>query len=110
MVISMNTRSSTPNRRSGISFGRVVRAFVEASLVALAFGVAILLVGAPIALLARALHGGLSWLAGGTPLSPSGEALVAAATIVVGLVLAGALVRALVGLRDRRARARSVAG
>ena len=41
---------------------RLVRAFAEASVVVIAFAVAILAVGTPIALAVRALHDIVSWL------------------------------------------------
>ncbi len=44
-------------------FLRTIRGFAEASLVALGFALAILLIGAPIALIVRGLHEGFSWLA-----------------------------------------------
>ena len=45
-----------------MSFVRVVRGFAEASVAVLAFAIAILLLGIPIALIVRGLHEGLSWL------------------------------------------------
>ena len=41
---------------------RIIREIAEASVVAVAFALAILVIGAPIALLVRALHDSLSWL------------------------------------------------
>ena len=56
--------STAGHRNPGIaSFVRVVRAFAEASLAAVAFAVAILLIGLPIALVVRVVHDGVQWLA-----------------------------------------------
>jgi len=42
----------------------VVRAIIEAALLVLAAGVAILLLGLPVALLGRGLHDLIAWIAG----------------------------------------------
>lgn len=44
---------------------RAIRAFVAGSLLAAAGGIVILLVGAPIALVARLIHDLIAWLTGG---------------------------------------------
>jgi hypothetical protein len=44
------------------SLVRVVRGVAEGSLVALAFALAILVIGTPLALLARGIYEGLGWL------------------------------------------------
>jgi hypothetical protein len=44
------------------SFLRVIRGFAEGSLVVLGFALAIVLIGSPLALLARGVHEALSWL------------------------------------------------
>jgi hypothetical protein len=45
-----------------MSWTRVVGAFVEGALVVLAFALAILLIGLPLALLVRIVHEGVSWI------------------------------------------------
>ena len=45
-----------------VRFMRLVRVLAEASIVVVAFAVAILIVGTPIALAVRALHDIVSWL------------------------------------------------
>jgi hypothetical protein len=49
---------------SGAALLRVMRAFGEASLVAIAFAFAILLLGLPFALFGRALHDVIAWIVG----------------------------------------------
>ncbi len=44
---------------------RAIRAFIGGSLVAVVGGIAILLVGAPIAFLVRVVHDLVAWVAGG---------------------------------------------
>lgn len=44
--------------------GPIIRGFAGASLVAVAFALAILIIGTPIALIVGAAHAGLSWLIG----------------------------------------------
>ena len=46
----------------GARVWRVVRAFAEAALVAVAFALAILLIGLPFALLGRVLHELMAWM------------------------------------------------
>jgi len=95
----MNHRHDLRERGSINAFMRGVRAFAEASLVALAFGIGILLIGTPIALIFRVVHEGLSWLArlGGDP-SGFGEALVSVVSIAGSLAMTAVVVRLLVGL------------
>jgi hypothetical protein len=77
-----------------------MRAVAEASIVALAFGFIILLVGLPIAFSVRIVGEGISWLAGSS-----------AATVVGGVIATAAVARALVGFfrwrRDLRRGTRS---
>src|SRR3954468_8162555 len=62
-AFSMRNKASI-HRHTGItSFWEGVRAFAEASLLALAFGFAILLIGVPLALSVRIVYESLSWLA-----------------------------------------------
>jgi len=58
-----NTLAGT-DRNGTMSLARVIRGVAEGSLAVLAFAVAILLIGIPIAVVVRALHDGLGWLAG----------------------------------------------
>ena len=82
-----------------VSFVRVVRGFAEASLVALAFAGAILLIGTPIALIVRGLHEGLSWLVRlGGDMSALVQALVSVSSVVGGLVIAAVFATLLVRL------------
>ena len=60
MVVGMDDRTATP-KADGLSFMRVIRG-AEGSLVALGFALAILLIGTPLALWARVVYEGLSWL------------------------------------------------
>lgn len=84
---------------------RVVRAFAEAAVVALAFGFTILLIGLPVVLSVRLAHESLSWLARlGGEMGPVADAVVSIASVVGGIALAAVLVRGLVGFfRWRRA-------
>jgi hypothetical protein len=89
------------------SFLRVIRGFAEGSLVALGFGLAILLIGSPLALLARGVYEGLSWLArlrGET--SALLEAFVYISSVVGTVILVAVLVRLLVGFFNWRRRIR----
>jgi hypothetical protein len=114
MVIGMNNNTTSTSRVAGLtSFVRVIRGFAEGSLVALGFAVAILLIGAPLALLARGVHEGVSWLAalrGET--SALMEAFVSVSSVVGTVILVGVLVRLLVGFFSwrRRYRARVISG
>jgi hypothetical protein len=62
IVLSVNTGSTAHHQDRTMSFVRVIRGFAGASLAVLAFAIAILLIGIPIALIVRGLHEGLSWL------------------------------------------------
>jgi hypothetical protein len=108
MVVGMDNRTATS--RIGVlrSFIRVVRGFAEGSLVVLAFGLAILLVGTPLALLARGVHEALSWLValrGET--SALMEALVSVSSFLGTVILVAAFVRLIVGFFDWRRRFRA---
>jgi hypothetical protein len=97
IVLGMNNTPATPQMDATVSFVRVVRGFAEASLVALAFAGAILLIGMPIALLVRGLHEGLSWLVGlGGHMSALVQALVSVSSVVGGLVIAAVFATLLV--------------
>jgi hypothetical protein len=89
------------------SFVRVIRAFAEASLVALGFAFAILVIGTPIALIVRGLHEGLSWLARlvGDPSSMI-DALVSVSAVAGGVFLTAVFIRLLVGFFHWRRRFR----
>jgi hypothetical protein len=89
---------------------RVVRAFAETALVALAFGFAILLIGLPIALGVRLVHESLSWLARlKGEMGVAVEALVWIATVVGGIILTAAFARVVVGFFRRRGALRAEA-
>src|SRR5689334_8890824 len=65
MVPGMDTNKTPRSHAGGLTpLLRVIRGFAEASLVAVGFAVAILLIGTPLALFVRGLHEGLSWLVG----------------------------------------------
>jgi hypothetical protein len=104
IVLSMNNRRATRQRDVTASFVRAMRGFAEASLVALAFGCAILLIGMPIALIVRGVHEGLSWLVGrGGDMSALAQALVSFSSVAGGIVITAALARLLVrGFHWRR--------
>jgi len=109
----MDNRIATSRVGALRSFIRVVRGFAEGSLVVLGFALAILLIGTPLALLARGVHEGLSWLVtlrGET--SALVEALVSVSSFVGTLILVAIFVRLLVGFFDwrRRFRARVSSG
>jgi hypothetical protein len=87
---------------------RVVRGFAEASLAALAFVLAILLIGTPIALIVRGLHETLSWLVRlRGEMTTLVEALVSVGSVGGGLVLTAVLIRLLVGFFQWRHRFRA---
>jgi hypothetical protein len=115
MVLGMDNRTSTSTSRvAGLtSLIRVIRAFAEGSLVALGFGLAILLIGTPLALLARGVHEGLSWLVrlrGET--SALMDAFVSVSSVVGTVILIAVFVRLVVGFLNwrRRCRARVSSG
>jgi hypothetical protein len=62
--MGMNNNLEHRDRTGAARVLRIIRGFAEASLVAVTFTLAILVIGTPIALLVRALHDGLSWLVG----------------------------------------------
>jgi hypothetical protein len=95
-------------RGQTVSFVRVIRGFAGASLAALGFVVAILLIGAPVALIVRGLYEGLSRLArGGGDISALADALVSVASVGGSVVLAAVFVRLLVAFFDWRRRFRT---
>ena len=86
---------------------RVIRGFAEGSLAALGFALAILLLGTPLALLARGVHEGLSWLVrlrGET--SALMEAFVSVSSVLGTVILVAVFVRLLVGFFNWRRRYR----
>jgi len=108
-----NNRTATFRIGALRSFVRVVRGFAEGSLVVLGFALAILLIGTPLALLARGVHEGLSWLVAlRDETSVLMEALVSASSFLGTVILVAVLVRLLVGFFDwrRRFRARVSSG
>jgi hypothetical protein len=109
----MDNRTATSRVGALRSFIRVIRGFAEGSLVVLGFALAILLIGTPLALMARGVHEGLSWLValrGET--SALTEAFVSVSSVVGIVILVAALVRLLVGFFNwrRRFRARVSSG
>ena len=113
IVTGMDNRTAPARVGALRSFIRVVRGFAEASLVALGFALAILLIGTPLALLARGVYEGLSWLValrGET--SALMEALVSVSSFLGTVILVALFVRLLVGFFDwrRRFRARGSSG
>ena len=87
------------------SFWEGIRAFAGVSLLALAFGFAILLIGVPLALSARVLYESLSWLARlGGEMGAVVQTLVSVASVVGGIIVTAVFTRGLVGFfRWRRA-------
>jgi hypothetical protein len=81
----------------GYSPVRIISELAEGSLVAMAFALAILLIGTPIALLVRGVHASLSWLAAlrGDMLTID-PALVSVASSLGALALTALFARALV--------------
>src|SRR5438128_2076198 len=76
---------------------RIIRGFAEASLAALAFALAILVIGTPIALLVRALHDSLSWLVGlRGDMAAMERMLVSVASTVGAIALTAVCTRAIV--------------
>lgn len=103
----MNNRHTTP-KLDNPSFIGVIRGFAEASVVALAFVLAVLAIGTPFALLARGVHEGLSWLArlsGET--SALMEALVSVASVLGTILVVAVLVRVLARFFQWRRRFRA---
>ena len=99
IVIGMDNRTATSRVGALRSFIRVVRGFAEGSLVVLGFALAILLIGTPLALLARGVHEGLSWLValrGET--SALVEAFVSVSTVLGTVILVAVFVRLLVAI------------
>jgi F0F1-type ATP synthase membrane subunit a len=98
-VLGMNNRPATRQRDAAASFVRVVRGFAEASLVALAFACAILLIGMPIAIIVRGLHEALSWtVARQGNMSALVQAFVSVSSVTGGFVITAVLARLLVRL------------
>ena len=72
-----------------MSLVRVIRGFAEGSLAVLAFAIAIVVLGIPLALMVRGLHDGLSALVRlRGDMSPLVEALVSVSSVAGSLVLA----------------------
>jgi hypothetical protein len=89
--------SATRSLDTAGPFIRVIRGFAEASLVAVAFAFAILLIGTPVALIVRGLHEALSWIvrsAGEMPVVA--DALVSVSSVTGGVVIAAVIARLLV--------------
>jgi len=98
VVLSMRNKAAVDPDTRFNSFMRSSRAFAGASLVALAFGFAVFLIGLPLALGVRVVHEGLSWLARlGGETGPVAEALVSVASVVGGIMLTVVFARALIG-------------
>jgi len=113
IVLRMNNRTANRRVDSLRSLLRVSRGFAEGSMVALGFGLAILLIGTPLALLVRGVHDGLSWLVGlgGEP-TVLMDAVVYFSSMVGTVILVALLFRLLVGFLHwrRRFRARVSSG
>ena len=108
MVVGMDNRTATSRVAGLTSFMRVIRGFAEGSLVVLGFALAILLIGTPLALLARGVHEGLSWLValrGET--SALMEAFVSVSSVLGTVILVAVFVRLLVGFFNWRRRFRA---
>jgi hypothetical protein len=106
----MEIRNETP--RSGITaFVRVIRAVAGASLAAVGFALAILLIGTPVALVVRGVHESLSWLVRlRGEVSPLEEAIVAASSVAAAIVLVVVFARGMSQFFDwrRKFRARMI--
>ena len=97
IVLGMNNRRAARQRDATASFVRVMRGFAEASLVALAFACAILLIGMPLALIVRGLHEALSWLvARQGDMSALVQAFVSVSSVTGGIVITAVLAKLLV--------------
>jgi hypothetical protein len=113
MAMGMDNRTAISRVGALKSFVRVVRGLAEASLVVTGFALAILLIGTPLALMARGVHDGLSWLVAlRSETSAVTEAFLAASSVLGTIILAAVLVRLLVGFFNwrRRFRARGSRG
>jgi hypothetical protein len=98
ILFGMRTKTAAHRHTGIVSFLRGVRAFVEASLVVLAFGITILLIGLPIALSVRLVHESFSWLARlGGEMGLITDAVVSIAAVVGGVILTAVFASALVG-------------
>jgi hypothetical protein len=105
--MGMDNRTAISRVGALKSFVRVVRGFAEASLVVPGFALAILLIGTPLALVARGVHDALSWLValrGET--SALTEAFIPVSSVIGTIILAAVLVRLLVGFFNWRRRFR----
>ena len=90
----MNMKQKPPEPR--YSPVRIIREFAEGSLVAMAFALAILLIGTPIALLVRGIHASLSWLAAlNGEMLTIGPALLSVVSTVGALALTALFVKSL---------------
>ena len=105
IVFSMRNKAAIYRHTGIASFWQGVRAFAEASLLALAFGFAILLIGVPLALSVRVVYESLSWLARlGGEMGAVVQTLVSVASVVGGIIVTAVFTRGLVGFfRWRRA-------
>jgi hypothetical protein len=93
----MNNHLEHRDRTGAARVLRIIRGFAEASLVAVTFALAILVIGTPIALLVRALHDGLSWLVGlGGDMAAMERVLVSVGSTVGGIALTAVFARAIV--------------
>lgn len=108
MVVGMDNRTATSRVSGPTSFIRVIRGFAEGSLVVLGFALTILLIGTPLALLARGVYEGLSWIAalrGET--SALMEVFVSVSTVFGTVALVTVVVRLLVAFFNWRRRFRT---
>lgn len=108
IVAGMDNRTLTSLAGGSRSLVRVVRGFAEASLVVLGFALAILLIGTPLALLARGVHEGMSWLVAlrGDTSALTG-AFVSVSSVIGAVILVAVLVRIVVGFFTWRRRFRA---
>jgi len=97
MNLGMDNRTAAPEV-DGLSFMRVIRGFAEGALVALGFALAILSIGTPLALVARGVHEGLSWIVRfGGETSALMEAFVSVSSVLGSVILVAVFIRLLVG-------------
>jgi hypothetical protein len=64
MRVHVQSVNATDRQTGGVHLWRVVRAVAEASLLSVVFALAILLIGLPFALVARAVFEIISWMIG----------------------------------------------
>jgi hypothetical protein len=93
----MNNSLEHRDRTAAVPVLRIIRGFAEASLVAVAFALAILVIGTPIALLVRGLHDSLSWFVGlGGEMAATERMLVSVVSTVGGIAVTAVFARAIV--------------